>query len=172
MGEKIRCAGRRSAPVVERPLPIHPYAACRPSAPLALGCSALATVMFSVTPPVSISSRALARLPSTFNLPDFISSGTACIGGCRTDADLLAREIVELEVKLKSEDPEEVAEDKATMGAKWEKLAKVKKDIGTLKAFYKDAINQWCDIAHRNISHVGWAPEISVNVQGRNVCQR
>ena len=55
-----------------------------------------------------------------------------------TDADLLAREIVELEAKPKSEDPEEeVVEARRT------KLAKVKKDIGVLEVFYKEANNQW-----------------------------
>ncbi|KAI0254466.1 hypothetical protein BJV78DRAFT_1152216 [Lactifluus subvellereus] len=90
----------------------------------------------------------------------------ACIGGYGIDADLLTREIVELEAKPKSEDPEEAAGDKAAVEAKREKLAKVKKDIGVLEAFYKDA-NQWGDIARRNIGHVDWAPEISVDVQGR-----
>ena len=91
----------------------------------------------------------------------------ACVGGYGTDADLLAREIVELEAKPKSEDPEEAAEDEVAVEAKREKLAKVKKDIGVLEAFYKDASNQWGDIARRNIGHVDWAPQISVDVQGR-----
>jgi hypothetical protein len=86
----------------------------------------------------------------------------ACVGGYGTDADLFARE-----PKPKSEDPEGAAEDEAAVEAKREKLAKVKKDIGVLEAFYKDTINQGCDIARRNIGHVGWAPEISVDVQGR-----
>jgi hypothetical protein len=92
----------------------------------------------------------------------------ACVGGYGTDADLLAREIVELEAKPKSEDPEEAAEDERAVEAKREKLAKVKKDIGVLEAFYKDTNSQWGDIARRNIGHVDWAPEISVDVQGRN----
>jgi hypothetical protein len=89
----------------------------------------------------------------------------ACIGGHRTDADILVREIVELEAKLKSEDPEEVAEDETAMEAKREKLAKVKKDISVLETFYNDANNQWSDIVHRNISHVHWAPKISIDIQ-------
>jgi hypothetical protein len=92
----------------------------------------------------------------------------ACVGGHGTDADILAREIVELEAKTKSENPEEAAEDEVAVEAKREKLAKVKKDIGVLETFYNDASNQWCDIAHRNIGHVDWAPKISVDVQGRS----
>ena len=91
----------------------------------------------------------------------------ACIGGYGIDADLLAREIVQLKAKPKSKDPEEAAEDDEAVVAKQEKLAKVKKDIGVLEAFYKDTISQWVDMARRNIGHVNWAPEISVDVQGR-----
>lgn len=91
----------------------------------------------------------------------------ACVGGYGTDADLLAREIVKLEAKPKSEDPEEAAEDEAAVGAKREKLAKVNKDIGVLETFYKDTNSQWGDIARRNIGHVDWVPKISVDVQGR-----
>ena len=90
----------------------------------------------------------------------------ACIGGNGIDADILAREIVELEVKPKNEDPEEAAEDEAAVEAKRETLAKVKKDIGVLETFYDDANNRWSDIARRNIGHVDWAPKISVDVQG------
>lgn len=90
----------------------------------------------------------------------------ACVSGCGTDADLLAREIVELEAKPKSEDPEEAAEDEGAVEAKREKLAKVKKDISVLEAFYKDTNSQWGDITRRNIGHVDWAPKISVDVQG------
>jgi hypothetical protein len=79
----------------------------------------------------------------------------------------LAREIVELEAKPKSEDPEEAAEDEEAVEAKRAKLAKVKKDIGVLEAFYEEANNQWGDIARRNIGRVDWAPEITVDVQGR-----
>ncbi|KAI0055877.1 hypothetical protein BV25DRAFT_1872997 [Artomyces pyxidatus] len=92
----------------------------------------------------------------------------ACARGYRIDADLLAREILELEVKLKSEDPEEAAEDVKTVEAKRKKMAKVKQDIGVLETFYKDINSQWGDIACRNIGHVDWAPEISVDVQGRS----
>jgi hypothetical protein len=91
----------------------------------------------------------------------------ACVSGHGTDADLLAREIVELEARPKSEDPDEAAEDEAAVEAKREKLAEVKKDIGVLEAFYKDTNSQWGNIARQNIGHVDWAPEISVDVQGR-----
>jgi hypothetical protein len=67
-----------------------------------------------------------------------------------------------LEEKPKSEDL-----DEAAVEAKREKLAKVKKDIGVLEAFYKDTNNQWGDTARRNIGHVDWASEISVDVQSR-----
>ena len=91
----------------------------------------------------------------------------ASVGGHATNADLLAREIVELEAKPKCEDPEEVAEDEAALEAKREKLVKVKKDIRLLETFYSDVNKQWCDIARRNIGRVDWAPKISVDVQGR-----
>jgi hypothetical protein len=80
----------------------------------------------------------------------------------------LAREIVELEAKLKSKDLEEAAEDKMAVEDKQEKLAKLKKNIGILKAFYNDNGNQWSDIACCNISHVHWAPKISVDIQGHS----
>ncbi|ETW75104.1 hypothetical protein HETIRDRAFT_481777 [Heterobasidion irregulare TC 32-1] len=92
----------------------------------------------------------------------------ACIGGYGTDADLLAREAVELEAKPKSEDPEEEAEDEAAGKAKRDELVKLKKNIDVLEAFYKDINSQWGDLARRNIGHVDWAPKISVDVQGRN----
>jgi len=92
----------------------------------------------------------------------------ACISGHGTDADLLAREIVELEAKPMSEDPDEAAEDKATVEAKRIELAKVKGDIGVLEKFYNELNSQWSDIARRNIGHVDWAPEISVDVEGRH----
>ena len=85
----------------------------------------------------------------------------ACVTGHATDADILTREIVELEAKPRSEDP-----DEAAVVDKREKLAKVKKDIGVLENFYKDANNQWGDIARRNIGHVHWAPSISVDAHG------
>ncbi|KAG8742377.1 hypothetical protein FRC10_001599 [Ceratobasidium sp. 414] len=91
----------------------------------------------------------------------------AFVANYRSDADLLAREIVEFEAKPKSEDPDEAAEDEAAVEAKREKLAEVRKDIGVLEAFYKDTNSQWSDIARRNIGHVDWAPKISVDVQGR-----
>ena len=93
----------------------------------------------------------------------------ACISDRGNEAEILAREIVGWEAKLKSEDPEEeAAEDEATVVAKREKLAKVKKDIGVLETFYNDTNNQWGDLARRDIGHVDWAPKISVDVQGHS----
>ena len=91
----------------------------------------------------------------------------ACVGGHGTDAEILAREIVELEAKPKSKDPEEAAEDEMAVEAKREKLAKVKKDISVLQTLYNDVKLQWSDIARRDIGHVHWAPKISVDNQGR-----
>lgn len=44
-------------------------------------------------------------------------------------------------------------------------LAKAKKDIAALVTFEKSVNAQWGDIACRNIGHVDWAPEISVDVE-------
>ena len=92
----------------------------------------------------------------------------ALIGGHGTDADLLAREIIALEAKPRSEDPEEAAEDEAAVKAKRKKLDKVMEDIGVLEDFYKKINSQWSDITRRNIGHVDWAPAISVDVEGRH----
>ena len=92
----------------------------------------------------------------------------AAVGGHGTDADLLVREIAELNAKPKCGDLEEAAENEAAMQVRREELAKVKKDIGVLETFYNDAKNQWSDIARRNIGHVDWAPKISVDVQDRH----
>ncbi|KAH9169579.1 hypothetical protein EDB89DRAFT_1908477 [Lactarius sanguifluus] len=91
---------------------------------------------------------------------------TALIRDHVTDADLFAREIGELEAKLESKVPEQAAEDKAEVEANRNKLARVKKDIKELEAFRKEIQDQWSDITSRNIGHVHWAPEISVDVQG------
>jgi hypothetical protein len=50
--------------------------------------------------------------------------------------NLPSREILELEAKPKSEDPEEAAEDESAVEARREELAKVKKDIVILEPFY------------------------------------
>ncbi|KAI6147674.1 hypothetical protein BKA82DRAFT_1003578 [Pisolithus tinctorius] len=89
-----------------------------------------------------------------------------CISGCGFNADLLAREIVQLEAKPESDDQELVAEDKAEVEAKRNKLAKLKKDIGVLEAFYNEVKSQRGDITCRTIGHVHWAPKISVDVLG------
>ena len=92
----------------------------------------------------------------------------ACVAGYGGDADLLVREIVQLEAELESEDPEEAAEAKAAVEAKRSKLAKVKEDIGVLETFYNETNSQWGDLARRNIGHVDWAPAISVDIEGRH----
>ncbi|KAG6892309.1 hypothetical protein C0995_004433, partial [Termitomyces sp. Mi166 len=69
--------------------------------------------------------------------------------------------IVELEAKLKNKD--KAVKDKAASEAWWDKLAKMKKDLGILEAFYNDASKQWCNIVCRNIGHIAWAPKISVD---------
>ena len=83
------------------------------AAPLAPRSAALATAaFFTRTPPLSTSATALTHLPSTFDLPISVDSSAAstrskaCVGGYGTDADVLTREIVELEAKPKSEGPE------------------------------------------------------------------
>jgi len=109
----------------------------------------------------------LVRLAGFHRHQRLLDESKATIGGLARDADLLAREIVALEAKPESKDPEEAAEDKSAAKIKREKLAKVQKDIGLLEAFYKDVNSGWGDIACRNIGHVAWAPPISVNVEGR-----
>ncbi|KAG8752416.1 hypothetical protein FRC11_008374 [Ceratobasidium sp. 423] len=82
-------------------------------------------------------------------------------------ADTLARDIVDLEQKLSSEDAEEADEAQEALVVKRAELAKTEKDITTLVAFYKDVSGQWGDIARRTIGHVDWAPEIFVDVTDR-----
>lgn len=89
------------------------------------------------------------------------------IGGHRNDANLMAREIVELETKPRSEDTD-AAEDKMDIEARRGDLTKVKKDIGKLETFYKEINSQWSDLACQNIGHVNWAPAISVDIEGRH----
>jgi hypothetical protein len=89
-----------------------------------------------------------------------------CIGGSAIEAEILSKEIKELEEKPMSQDPEEAAEDKTAVIAKRQKLTEVKKDIEGLQTFYDDVKTKWSDIADRNIGHVDWAPKISVDVQG------
>ncbi|KIN98805.1 hypothetical protein M404DRAFT_30957 [Pisolithus tinctorius Marx 270] len=101
-----------------------------------------------------------------------------CVSGCEIDTDLLAREIVQLEAKPESDDQEVVAEDKAEVEAKRNKLPNLKKDICVLEAFYNEVKSQWGDITCRTIDHVHWAPNISISidVQGRkytkDICSR
>ncbi|KAF8206174.1 hypothetical protein K438DRAFT_1904946 [Mycena galopus ATCC 62051] len=110
--------------------------------------------------------RQLVRVAGSRRFQRGLTEITACIGSHGTDAELLVREIVILEVKPESEDADRVAEDKATMEAKRLKLGKMKEDIHVLEVFYHELSKQWGDVASRNIGHVDWAPPISVNVGG------
>lgn len=92
-----------------------------------------------------------------------IRARTGCLG---SDAELLAREIAQLDLQLKSDDPDEAEEAKAGVEVKQTKLTQVKTDIGVLEDFYKKLNAQWSDIGCRNIGHVDWAPKISVDVEG------
>ena len=80
---------------------------------------------------------------------------------------MLACEIIALEEKLTTEEAEEAEEAQEALDAKRARLAKAEKDIAALEVFYKEVCDQWADIARRNIGHVDWAPEISVDVGGR-----
>ncbi|KAK7453937.1 hypothetical protein VKT23_011449 [Stygiomarasmius scandens] len=112
--------------------------------------------------------RQLVRVAGFHRFQRGISEIRACISSHGIIADLLTREIVGLEAKPKSEDPDEAAEDKAAVEAKRIKLAKVKEDIGIFENFYSELNSKWGDIECRNIGHVNWAPEISVDVEGRH----
>ncbi|KIN92951.1 hypothetical protein M404DRAFT_963035, partial [Pisolithus tinctorius Marx 270] len=93
---------------------------------------------------------------------EFKGAGTPrqhdCVSGHGIDADLLTREIVQLEAKPESDDQEVVAEDEAEVEVKWNKLP---------EAFYNKVKSQWGDITCRTIGHVHWASKISIDVQGR-----
>jgi hypothetical protein len=91
----------------------------------------------------------------------------ALIRGHQSDADILAVRIAGLEVKPRSEDPEEAAEEETAVETMRYKLAEVTKDIGILETFYKEINSQWGNITCRSIGHVDWAPAISVDVEGR-----
>ena len=91
---------------------------------------------------------------------DEIKVSTGHLG---TDADLLAREIVEMEQELETT-PSDVDDATAVLEDKKAKLAKVNTDIRVLEAFHKELNSQWSDIGCRNIGHIDWAPKISVDV--------
>ena len=80
------------------------------------------------------------------------------------DADLLAREIVEMERELETMPPSDVDDAKVALEDKQAKLTKAKTDISALEAFHKELNSQWSDIGHRNIGRVDWAPKISADV--------
>ncbi|KAB5591247.1 hypothetical protein CTheo_5329 [Ceratobasidium theobromae] len=80
------------------------------------------------------------------------------------DADLLAREIEEMEEEMKSTPQSELEGSNKDLEAKQAQLAKVNKEIGTLEEFHMELNSQWSDIGRRNIGCVDWAPKISVDV--------
>jgi hypothetical protein len=108
------------------------------AAPPAPRSSALATATFSVrTPPSTTSSRALAHLPSMFDLPDSVDSST--------DSTRLR--------------PASVATGLTPLS--W--LVRLLSWIQSRRA----PAAKWIDIARRNIGHVDWALKMSVDVQDR-----
>jgi len=72
---------------------------------------------------------------------------------------------VAFEAKLKRKDKGEAAKETEAMDARAQ-LAKSENDIAALEAFKEDINAQWGNIARRNIGHVDWVPEISVEVGG------
>jgi hypothetical protein len=108
----------------------------------------------------------LVRVAGSRRFQRGVNEIRARIGHLGSDAELLATEIAQLELQLRSDDPDEVAEAEAAVEVKQTKLTQVKTDIGVLEAFYKELNAQWSDIGRRNIGHVDWAPKISVDVEG------
>ncbi|KAK7437159.1 hypothetical protein VKT23_018786 [Stygiomarasmius scandens] len=85
----------------------------------------------------------------------------ALIGDHGILADLLTREIVQLEAK-ENLDKENTRELQKTR----EKLHEQQEAIAELEAFYNEVKNQWGDAGLRNIGHVRYAKAISVDVEG------
>ncbi|KAH9961748.1 hypothetical protein BC827DRAFT_1288527 [Russula dissimulans] len=107
------------------------------------------------------------RLSGSRRFQRAITEIRAWIGGSGTEADVLAREIVDLVLKLESEeDPDAMEDARKAVVLKRTKLANVKEEIVALEAFYWELNARWSDIERRNIGHVDWAPEISVDVEG------
>jgi len=85
---------------------------------------------------------ARGHLLSSFVSTEAVISGSvneikAHIGRLGSDAELLGREIAELQLQATSSYPDEAAEAEAGVTAKRAKLAKVKQHIGLLEEFYK-----------------------------------
>lgn len=115
----------------------------------------------SGTPPQHI------RLAGSRRFQRGLNEIKAAIATHENDAGILVREIVELEAKLQSEDKDEAEEAVEALEAKRVLLAKAKRDNATLNAFHKEVSSQWNDIGRRNIGHIDWAPEISVDLNVR-----
>jgi len=84
------------------------------------------------------------------------------IGGRGILADLLTREIVELEAEERQD-----AENAKAIRAKRRMLEDENKAMADLEALYDEVTKYWPDIGfHRNIGHVQYAPAITVDVEG------
>ena len=80
----------------------------------------------------------------------------------------LAEEVVRLEAKPKSEDPDQAREDKRALRIKKGRLDDVNMDNDSLQAFFKLVNMQWNDIARRSIGFIDWAPRVSIDVDDRH----
>ncbi|KAJ6463332.1 hypothetical protein C8R45DRAFT_1220189 [Mycena sanguinolenta] len=92
---------------------------------------------------------------------------TASLAGHAVDAKAEVADIVALQANSRSQDPEDAAADDLVLAAHRMKLEHLKNDMKTLEDFYKVVNTEWADLSRRNIGRVDWAPEISVDVQGR-----
>ena len=88
-----------------------------------------------------------------------------------TEAVQLTEEIAQLEAKLKSEDQEQVEEDKDTLEIKRYQLNKMNEDNSELWAFLKVANNQWHDLTCWTIGFIDWVPSISFDVNDHHYTQ-
>ena len=84
------------------------------------------------------------------------------IAHCKADADTLNAGIAALKANLTNLQSKDAQE--AQVATKLIKLAKAEKDIAELEAFLKVVSGKWGNIASRNIGHIDWAAEISVDV--------
>ncbi|KAJ7900280.1 hypothetical protein B0H14DRAFT_3080626 [Mycena olivaceomarginata] len=91
----------------------------------------------------------------------------AVIAETVTDANRLALDIVRLEEKPESQDPEEAEEDQKALKIKREELVKLNEKTINLEKFYNQVSTQWGDLGRRDIGFVDWAPKISIDVNGR-----
>lgn len=84
-----------------------------------------------------------------------------------SEAKEIASEIVCLEEKPQSADPEEVESDKDELTTLRDQLAKVNRDNIKVEKFFKQINTQWSNISCRDIGFVDWAPRISVDINDR-----